>query len=494
MRATHFGAMGLFLLTFACAGEDHTSKRTESTDTNAVPIEQDGEDELAGLSLTQSECSVATNIDKVTASPRGQLYINSATVLNDARARVVGGVPGKWSFAYALREILELPAPGTDPVKLAAEQTKIDEFLNKYTQSTKVNTFIPQNRTSTRSTILAAWGTTKGADNRQYRTLDLAPFKLVAIVNRLDIAKKGKTGVTGGEGRFVYGFTGGGPMTVIFEYDLAIGTASNKGVASALDWAKKWQGLKAFIADTNTGVAGIQPDQAVNKQPVFTDAPSYLAALEAITELWANRSAQKRTGGTEASISQIRTNEILDNDWELREIVRTRSAQNLPVLTLTTVKNNPDQGLNNNATLKTWLGANVVCAVATDIKTCSYNTANAQIPATIPKGTATMAVLGAEAPEPFGFRWFQSSTVVKERFFALQTCNGCHTAETGTSFTHVSPSNGAPSAFLLGDLTPRLKNFKNLVCLGAANAGALNLSESEDDLNALRVDVSPWTH
>jgi hypothetical protein len=486
-------AVVLLTTNISCASEELTSKRTKGSDTENAQAEM-SEDELSGLSLTQTQCNVSTNINKVTVSPRAQLFINSPTVLNDARAKVVNGVPGKWTFGYALREILELPAPGIDPIKLAAEQGKIDDFLNKYIQNTKVNTFTPSIRTRTRATILAAWGTTMGSDNRPYRTLDKAPFKLVAIVNRLDIVKKGKTGVTAGEGRFVYSFTGPGPMTVIFEYDLPIGTASNKGIATALDWGRKWQSLKTMLVDTNTAIAGVQPNQSPTVQPTFRDAAGYLTMLEGITELWANRTAQKRVGGSEASIAQIRTNEILDSEWELREIVRVRNAQNVATLQLTTVKNNPDQSLNNNAKLKNWLNTNVVCTTPTLINTCSYNTANAEIPATIPDGTARMAILGVTSPEPFGFRWFQSSSIVKERFFSIQTCNGCHTGDTNTPFVHVATSNGEPSSFLIADLTPRLKNFKNLVCLGAASVGALNLTQSPDSINDLRIEISPWTH
>ncbi len=493
MRATRYAMTTLVVFSVACASEkeSHDSKRTDFSQPEEAqePVE---ENEL--LSLTQADCSVAANINKVTASPRAQLFINAPAVLNDSRAKVVAGVPGKWSFTYAMREILELPAPATDPVKLAAEQAKIDEFLNKFTQTTPVNGFVPGNRADTKAQILGAWGTTKGSDNKNYRTFDKAPFKLVAILNRLDIVKKGQTAVTAGEGRFVYGFTGGGPMTVILEYDLPIGTASNKNMASATAWATRWQGLKAFLADTNTSVGGVQPNQSVSAQPTFANTAGYLNALEAITDLWANRNAQKRSGGTQAAISQIRTNEILGPNWELREIVRTRSAAGAPVLTLTTVKNNPDDSLNNNATLKTWLNANVTCKVATDKNTCSYNTANAQIPATIPNGATPLKVLGVESPEPFS--WFASSqNDTKLRFFAIQTCNGCHTNETNTKFVHVSEFNGAPSQFLLADLNPRLKNFKNLVCLAAANKNALNLTvDGEDALNELRVDLSPWTH
>lgn len=216
------------------------------------------------------------------------------------------------------------------------------------------------------------------------------------------------------------------------------------------------------------------------------------------TSFWANRTAQKFTTGTQAAISQIRTNEFLSSPWQLREIIRTRNTAGASVLTLTTVKNNPDTTLNNNAALKNWLSANVLCKVATDKKTCAFNTANGQIPATIPVGTGTQSVLGVQSDA--SFTWFSGQTDTKLRFFALQSCNGCHTGEThtgetGPRFTHVSTTNGAPSAFLLTDMIARVSNFKNLVCLGAANSSDLNLAPAnEDELNLLRIDISNSTH
>jgi hypothetical protein len=454
---------------------------------------QDSGDEIAaemgGLELTPAQCN-ATTVAKVTASVVGSLFINAPEVLNNVRAKGVG----KWSFGYAMREILELPNPGTSPTLLAAEQAKVNEFVGKFIQTAKVNTFTPSNRPGTRSQILGLWGKTRGSDSKDYLTFDKAPFHLVAIVNRLDIVKKGKTGVTAGEGRFVYGFNGG-PMTVILEYDLAIGTASNKGIANINAWTKKWQALKTFLADTNTAVAGVQPNQSSTAVLKFSSAANqaaYLAALEGITELWANRTAQKRTGGTQAAISQIRTNEILTSPWELREIIRDRDAAGKARFTLTTVKNNPDQSFSGGGKgLAAWINANVVCKVASNKNTCSFNTANGEMPASIPGASAPVPLLGAAAPE--SFVWFQSSTKVKERFVALNTCSGCHTDETGTRFTHVDPTSGFASTFMTAtDLPRRLSNFKNLVCLAAATTGELNLDEQ--DLSEFRMDTSSFTH
>lgn len=462
-----------------------TSEKTVTADANAM-------DEDLGFELTATQCSDAALINKITASPSGSLFINSPDVVNDPRAKGVG----KWSFGYAMREILELPAPGLAPSLLLAEQNAINTFLNKFNQTAPVNGFVPSKRDATRSSILALWGKTRGSDGKDYLTFDKAPFKLLAIMNRLDIVKKGSTGVTAGEGRFVFGFTGPSPMTVILEYDLPIGVASNNGITSALIWAKRFQSLKNFLQDTNTVLRGVQPNQAINAPLAFTNKAGYLTALEGITEMWANRRAQKRTASvkTQSAISQIRTNEFISFPWELREISRGRSAQDLPILALTTVKNNPDQSFaNGKGIFASWLESNITCRVAGDKNSCAYTTANASLPAALPDG---MKLLGAAAP--VDFQWAPNSTNIKHRFTALNTCSGCHQSETGTSFLHIDIASRQPSAFMRADLARRLKGFKNLVCLAAVSTGELNLAGEAENaastLENLRIETSSMTH
>ncbi len=127
-----------------------------------------GEYTEAGFDLTQSECNVAANINKVTASPSGSLFINSTAVTGDSRAKVVKNIPGKWSFAYARREIIEPPSPANTTAFLSVEQIKVNEFFDKFFQKSAVNGFIPADRSATRSQLLSAWGKARGSDGEGY--------------------------------------------------------------------------------------------------------------------------------------------------------------------------------------------------------------------------------------------------------------------------------------------------------------------------------------
>lgn len=486
------------LLLFGCAPDTQDDLRT----TQPVQLRADADSELSGLNLTLDQCSdPAENLlGRVTVSPRAQLYINLPDVLNNERA--LNSSVGKWSFAYAMREILELPDPGNDPDLLAAEQQAVDSFVSMSTAGREINASKAKLRARTTEALISAWGKTIDSTGAGWRTFRDAPFKLVAIVNRLDIAKKDNK-FSAGEGRFVYGFTGPGQMTVILEYDLAIGDASpDRAMKGPVDWANKWQGLKAFLVDTDAKRPGTQPDQRVRGQPQFRDKEGYLAALESITEMWAGRSAKVRLGNgmvglRAAAISQIRTNEFMNGEiWALREIVRSWDSSGMAILQQATVKNNPDpQVWMRNPVLARWIKTNTRCPSA-DLRSCAYQTSDGKLPeSVVGPGGQNLPLLGAESLADLK-NWFPNATNQADRtikFFELQTCSGCHSNETNSSFTHVSPFNGNPSRFTLAEIPFRMLNFKNLVCLGAASRSSLDLV-GEEQLEGRRINMSNATH
>src|SRR6185369_1358769 len=126
--------------------------------------------------------------------------------------------------------------------------------------------------------------------------LDIAPYRLLAIVNRIDLGETATgsstygtvTGmpVTSGELRFIFGVVqpnpwGGGTeatcgrkhFTTIFEYGVPI-----TGCSSVVDWAKQWTQLQAF--------------------PGFTAA--YLAQLQTMTESVVTHGAAPSKGNQNA--------------------------------------------------------------------------------------------------------------------------------------------------------------------------------------------------
>jgi|GEM_PF-807441 len=483
-----------------------------------------GNDELLGL--TQSQCTTEA-LAKVTASPRAQLYINAPEVLSDARARNSvnnSGPGGAWSFAFAMREILELPAdPGVVPANLLAEERAVDSFIEMFSAQT-VNGISAPARSQTRELLTKSWVKRKDSAGIQRRWLGGAPFKLLAIVNRMDIVKRTSTGAldptTTGEGRLVFGFTGTGSMSVIFEYNLPVGSLNPTTGTTQASWTALWRDLKNHLQDTDSKRTGVQPDQSLANQPSLSDKARYLTALEAVTNRFVRRTSQKRSptaSPTQAAISQIRTNEFIEDPWQLREIVRGRSSAGTAVLRAATTKNAlvPTQAveagkrpvtIRDDRDLGDWVDRNVSCSNATNLSSCRFTPADFQLPQSIAiKGKTFRS--GSISNADFG-RWFDADQGnLKRRFFALQSCDGCHQSETGVFFTHTDVGDGSPSSFLTGaftvgsfeveaDLSRRLRNFKNLVCLAAPTATALNLNASRPLNEPLekRVGVSESVH
>lgn len=468
------GLLGSLVLASSSCKEDSNERVSASMNAGQhedATTEQGEENETLGL--TAQDCSNPERLNQITISPGGSLFINDPRVVNSPRA-----TSGVWSFGFLLREVLELPVPGDDPAKLKIEQDKVLQFLDQFTNSNPVNSFVARPRPQTRAAILQAWGKTTGSDKQTYLTFDKAPFKLVAITNRMDISKKRREAITAGEGRFIFGFTGAGRMTLILEYNLPIGVISPTARTGA-EWAMEWYRLKTFLADTNPNKAGIQPNQSLKALDLARPA-EYLAALQAITDKFTLRTSRKlpsNAADTWAPLSQMRVNEFIQSPWELREI-RRRFTTAGAELKLTTVKDNPDRSFARGGKgFNDFIAQNIACSNPGDRNSCRFDTPNGVLPPVF--GQNKQPLLAASAPVDFA--WFPNSNDAKQRFVALSTCSGCHQAETGTAFVHIDEKNGAPSRFLTADVQRRLINFKALVCLAANSESQLNLDASEGE-------------
>jgi hypothetical protein len=215
--------------------------------------------------------------------------------------------------------------------------------------------------------------------------LALAPYRLIAIANRMDQRDEVAT-APNGEGRLVFGLADGSgddpnapgmPMTVIFEYRLP----TNRTVK---EWADAWHHLASFPAH---------------------DEP-YRAALQEVTDAFTSRGANPE-GINGSAISQVRTNEsALNWMWQLREFHLTPSGS----LEHGPLRNTPAEELNGSVQLANFINAN-----AEAIRNRRF-----EMPRSLAAGSAIS----------FLFRW-GAPEVDEEtrRAFALQTCNGCHGSE-----------------------------------------------------------------
>jgi hypothetical protein len=347
------------------------------------------------------------------------LMINDPAVVRDPsrtfdRCTGTGTEMGKWTFGHLVTEMANQAATSISP----SDFTKA--WLAQWQSNQTVNTFTIPARAQITSMIIDPWIAASGGSG----SLDLgkAPFRLLAIVNRVDLRENlVYGGGSAGEGRFVFealdtrnGQCNPLPFTVIFEYGI-----HKKSCMQVKAWAKQWYDLRT-IAPTD---------------------PSYAPALEAITEQFVAAGTNPSQLPNRNSISQVRTNErAIGIPWELREFGLDGTGH----LASTTTKREPDTNLHNTDALVNWINANSAVIAAQKHS--------------VPLSVSGTAFLASRAPIPgdnTGFFWGRGGDIptANARFgLSVNTCSGCHTGETKTQFTHVKPQTGPPAA-LSGFLT-----------------------------------------
>ncbi|MDZ4859329.1 MAG: hypothetical protein SGI88_10120 [Candidatus Hydrogenedentes bacterium] len=270
--------------------------------------------------------------------------------------------------------------------------------------------------------VIVPWMKRDGHTTLDFDTWDPnlanAPFRLLAIVNRMDLRHiVGGRIHDAGEGRFVFGvfksdtvdldadgFPKGAPLpfTVIFEYSLQAATESE-----VTQWANYWHDL---------GDPGLS-------------TPDYLKKVNAVTD---------RFAAGNVVLNQLRTNEIaLGDPWELREFNFTMNE-----LKLVTSKQTPQNKLNNKGLLIDYVQVNEKRLLNHAHYAPEYF-----------RGNRFLA--GSVHANP-GDKWKATGENADAvRVLSFNTCNGCHTGDTNTKFLHIgikqSPKEQAElSAFLLG--------------------------------------------
>jgi hypothetical protein len=266
----------------------------------------------------------------------------------------------------------------------------VENWLNQWLEDQTVGHGVAIARSAMNDLIINPWREASGGGRLD---LNKAPFRLLAIVNRMDLRSVDDKHVSSaGEGRLVFGTLDaeGKPLGrgfyIIFEYNLA---ASN--LHELNQWAGKWKRLQ--------------------EQPI--ESRRYSDELSKITRAFTDR----KIGPDNNSIhlNQVRTNEVaLGRPWELREF---KISQGQPKLTQVPVAGTPDFEFFNN----TKQGRQTLGAIL-------------QLMDGLPD-----SILGSSAPTPFGAPWKPANVTSDQRHqFALFTCSGCHHTETDALFTHIA--------------------------------------------------------
>jgi len=323
----------------------------------------------------------------------------------------VGNPNGKWTFNYLATQMANQPATGVSPTDF------VKAWLSRWLAPQTVNGWTIPARPNIQQ-VINAWPKLSNGD------LDLrrAPFRLIAIVNRVDLRSNTiYGGGNAGEGRFVFELMDAqcNPQlfTVILEYGVP------KSFCPAVRaYAKQWYDLGSLVLGS----------------------PAYNNSLEKITDQFTAANLAPRKPNRSA-LNQLRTNEIvLARPWELREFTIGRASH---LLDQATVKQTPDVSENNGKRLADYVNQNAA-AILNDAYTVPLQFQGTHFLG----GSAPMATQqffwDGPAPHPSA----QILTGGTRFRFSFNTCSGCHAGETATRFQHLSSliPNGI-SGFLTGE-------------------------------------------
>jgi len=369
---------------------------------------------FAALTVATSRSTHAAPIEPKEIDPEKELIVRNLAVVDSVEAQ---NAPDGGGFTI---EAL-LAALSRDGTAKTALLDWLDAWDPIQSQPSRPPIIGP-----VRTKIIEAWKTRDGqagvSDADWKVRFFNAPFRLLAITNRLDLQKRDLDGLplNAGEGRFVFCVTDGNgnsdqargmAATVIFEYEMPATTD-----AAVRQWARDWH--------------------ALGQHATFDGA--YKNSLLAITERFAGpRKAPHKTNGS--ALNQLRTNEIdlSGGDWKLREF---RLDPATGRFFAATTKQTPDISYATDpariAVLRDYLNTREA-----DILSGQF---------TVPAELKGSPFLGRSAPV---LRNNTSTAIWKPAgvtnpdaryLFALNTCNGCHGAEAQTlRFTHIAQRDRA---------------------------------------------------
>ena len=390
--------------------------------------------------------------------PPRELLITALSVVEDP-ARTVdpctgAGTPGgAWTFARLMTDIANEQVTGVPPAQFV--QRWLETWLSDHT----LNTFRVTKRDAMKTRILDRWPRLPDGS----LDLDRAPFRLLAIVNRIDLrTSNAYGGGDAGEGRFVFGLVQrdekgaciatppDAPFTVILEYGIPL-----RGCEAIHDYAARWMAL----GDIALGDAAFNP------------------ALQAITDVFAARNA----GGTRpnaSAINQVRTNENhLLIKWELREFRLDPSSHQLAIVMPV---DQPHEMLRGKAVIDEIITGNASALVNGTFK----------FPDAFPGTTPFRGGLALNQQRAWRGEVNDAAFTNARHQFSLATCDACHGKETHeNSFLHIrNRPAGEPatlSAFLVGDGTlqsPTTHDF--------ADPFVTDVSRTMGDLHRRRADLA----
>ncbi len=348
---------------------------------------------------------------------------------------------GAWTFGRLMTDM------ANQPLSHIAPSDFVLNWIRSWNTAATINFDTVPAEPLVDQLVVQPWLAASAAEGLPANTLDLgiAPFRLLAIVNRIDLHGNTSYGTgssnicltpaLGGEARFVFEVTDtngniihGTNFTVILEYGIASNTCDELH-----DWAVQWANLNSIP---------------------FGGSPNlYNSSLQAITDQFATPGANPaRVNGS--AINHVRANDFLGTNgmWILRQWALACESGSFGQLIQTTVDNTPAASLNNTPTLEDFISANAAAL-------CNESTTQPLPLPLVFEGQPFLGACGRVTFPPSQSYWnapgLTPAQYCSRHGISLNTCSGCHSGETDTVFLHVSQTSAGAvaslSAFLTGE-------------------------------------------
>jgi hypothetical protein len=312
---------------------------------------------------------------------------------------------GPWSFGFLITQLANQQKTGLSP----------SEFVSRWLKHWDEPQVINQDQMPARPGIVEAitkvWQDVSG-DGKPL-DLEKAPFRLLAIVNRLDLRKNRALGMgrdgagEAGEARFVFCAVGRNdeplPFNVIFEYAITENVLKQKGFAGVRKWGEQWLRLK----DNKPGTE------------------EFNSALEKITNQF-TQAGVSPGAPNDCALAQLRTNTEFGIPWELREF---RIDRNSHVLKQVPVTDTPQIKYNMQDDISNYLKD----PKHRDALLAERHHLSARFPLALAGSATAQANRIWKGPDGVAIDF------KARRFFSMSTCNGCHAGE---GFAEVAEDTG----------------------------------------------------
>ncbi len=399
--------------------------------------------------------SIAFRIPRFTISmpptavdPRRELMITDLSVVNDPTRTFdicnnTGNPNGAWTFKTLMTNMANQPFTGIDPAVFT------ENWLQTWNVNHTINTFPVPARTNIGTLVLNSWPRIGGKLD-----LNRAPFRLLGIVNRVDLrGNQTYGGGSAGEGRLVFGVVNrnaaGGcsttRFTVIFEYGVPI-----RGCTNVKNYGQQW----------------------VNLGNIALGSAAFNPALQAITDQFTTANANINKPNRSA-LNQLRTNEnALNPLWELREFVLPGTTPVATMLNIVSTKNTPHHSHNNTALLANYINSGTSTVPLTWLGTPFLTGSNFNF------SVADAAVWNAPG-----------AINAKRHNMSLGTCNACHGGEAranGNPAVVFPPANGTETSFVHVDVRlPAAQSRLSKFLLGTGNLAVPTTFPKNDPINGV---------